>query len=438
MVLSHLLRTELSRALCGCALAAILCVSCGEAIAQNINAVTVTTKPGGNLPAGPSAPSFAVAPDCRSVAVVVPIRVDGIITNSLINIYDLESRKLLDSISNGSPNMGTLAFSGDARKLMFIQGNSAQVDVAGGTLYVYDRQRRKNAATIRNVFRPTYSRDAKWICDIGAKTVSDAPVVHIVSIPTGARKSFPFSKRSPGSVAYAIEDAALSSDGHQLAVATLTETQSTVTTGVKKSITRQKYGDVRLFNPATLTEKTIASAEPKPGNQWLFVKEVAFSPDGSKLAVCRPMEVAVWDLNRESLLWKTTVRTSATKHAIAFSPDSLTLAILGDWNGRGKARWVPSVQLRNVIGGVVERALPLTAAADAVQFSLDGRRIMTLKDKQAQVTIWDARNGKSVNVISFADLVARAGVAATTDAATSLYSPTPPSLKTSAPAPEAH
>src|SRR5262249_25389742 len=142
---------------------------------------------------------------------------------------------------------------------------------------------------------------------------------------------------------------------------------------------------------------------PKGKDPHTSIEDIAFTPDGKTLATAsfRSSEVLLWDA-------RTGARLARAPHeevyGAAFMPDGRTLVSAG-WDRA--VRWWDVAELRPV--GAVVLPEPNRAAGSqidnrlrAIRCSPDGRLLATISLRGA-VTVWDARNRKSVHSFQATD-----------------------------------
>jgi WD40 repeat protein len=131
---------------------------------------------------------------------------------------------------------------------------------------------------------------------------------------------------------------------------------------------------------------------------------IAFSPDGRILATgtdTPPLNVHLWRVNDGGLV-RDIAASSGEVHAVAFSPNGQTLAVVGE----GALNDGPVAKLFDVASGTLLRAFPVTCGfyADAVSFSSDGTLLATAGYKDA-VEIWRASDASLVVRLPYATSV---------------------------------
>jgi WD40 repeat protein len=134
----------------------------------------------------------------------------------------------------------------------------------------------------------------------------------------------------------------------------------------------------------TLTDVYTSIAPLIIGGQWI---DIAFSPDGAKLATAGGNSVKVWDAaTGDELVSLPLVVHGPLAYTVAFSPGGNHLAV-GMQFGRGSAVWDP------VTGERVFELVGHTATVAAVVYSSDGRQIAT-SSVDGTIRLWDADTGE--------------------------------------------
>jgi WD40 repeat protein len=138
-----------------------------------------------------------------------------------------------------------------------------------------------------------------------------------------------------------------------------------------------------LTSGAAVYTFTDVYTSPAPliiGGQWI---DVAFSPDGAKLATAGGSSVKVWNAATGDELVSLPPAPQPIAFTVAFSPGGNHLAV---GIGRGSGVW-------DVVTG--EKLFELaghTAAVAAVVYSADGRQIAT-SSVDGTIRLWDADTG---------------------------------------------
>ena len=116
---------------------------------------------------------------------------------------------------------------------------------------------------------------------------------------------------------------------------------------------------------------------------------VTFSPDGKRLAVGRPHQVQIWDVDSGVELPPLSCGT-ARASALAFSPDGTRLAAGTDYPQNRIWLWeTATARLFATMDGH-------TNTVCGLEFSPDGRRIVSTSHDQS-VRLWDSSTGQSIS-----------------------------------------
>lgn len=117
---------------------------------------------------------------------------------------------------------------------------------------------------------------------------------------------------------------------------------------------------------------------------------LAFSPDGSKLAVLGTDEVRIWDL---ATCQVSASFTAVGSRAIAYSPGGNVLAT-GGWDQQTKA----AISIWDASTGVLLRQLgDHSQSVETICFSQDGRRLASA-GRDGVVNLWDVSEGAGFRV----------------------------------------
>jgi WD40 repeat protein len=160
---------------------------------------------------------------------------------------------------------------------------------------------------------------------------------------------------------------AFSPDGHWVAAATTTFLETL-------------FGGVPQVHTVERSPVAPAVAFDRLGGHQAPVMQVAFSPDGTRLASAGlDRAVKVWDLaaGKEAVA----LHDEGGVHSVCFSPDGLRLAAGGS-DGSVKV-WAPT--------GAASRALQRQGEVSCVAFSPDGMRLAAAP---ADAVVWDALGGR--------------------------------------------
>ncbi len=151
----------------------------------------------------------------------------------------------------------------------------------------------------------------------------------------------------------------------------------------------ERYGDPPdLSQGLAQIEPYIASSPPRTLHSDSWVTSLAFSPDGTTLAMAsEPSSIALWDLATEQL-----VRSFEDQQfpwsVLAFSPDGATLASGSDYGGIllwEVASGRPIRTLQDVGSGLMVRSLT---------FSPDGRLLASPAGPDTPIRLWEASTGQ--------------------------------------------
>ncbi len=143
--------------------------------------------------------------------------------------------------------------------------------------------------------------------------------------------------------------------------------------------------------------KTQRKANLQTKGRYDFLQSLAFSPDGSKLAIADEQLVQLTDVRTGRELARLTVRMHTIISAMAISPDGKTVAL-------GSSR---EIHLWNTDTGKIFN-IPLTDTSKSMSmfstiiFSQDGKKLIS-GDSQGKVQIWDTKTGEVLTTFLTAD-----------------------------------
>ena len=143
--------------------------------------------------------------------------------------------------------------------------------------------------------------------------------------------------------------------------------------------------------------KTQRKANLQTKGRYDFLQSLAFSPDGSKLAIADEQLVQLTDVRTGRELARLTVRRHTIISAMAISPDGKTVAL-------GSSR---EIHLWNTDTGKIFN-IPLTDTSmsmfmfSTIIFSRDGKKLVS-GDSQGKVQIWDTKTGDALTTFLTAD-----------------------------------
>ena len=147
-------------------------------------------------------------------------------------------------------------------------------------------------------------------------------------------------------------------------------------------------GQARIWDVSRLSEGP--SSEPVFLTHGSARHAVAFSPDGTLLAVAGHKSLSIWscDSGRYTPILEEEIETS---HCLAFSPDGRTLAIGGD-DGSIRLWDMPDGHERAILRG---DGVPVRSLA----FSADASRLLSTAENRS-IMLWDAKEGIAIRPLT--------------------------------------
>ncbi len=273
----------------------------------------------------------------------------------VITLWDVQTGKEVLALKGHAKPISGIAFSPDGKRLL-----STSTD---RTVKVWDGQTGQELLTRKaNVTRPwgvAFSPDGKRLAalDGDAVTVWDIQPPALGSIRSDANPSF-------------------SPDGKRVATAS-------------RSADQEDAVDVKVWDTQTGRQlRTLKGLLPGPARGGNV--RVKFSPDGKRLAAAVHSTVKVWDA--QTFQEVATIKgLNLALAEIAFSPDGKKLAL----NHSGK-----TVKLWDAQTGQELLSLEITTdGLDSIAFSPDGTRLFGTWRQHEELKVWDARTGEELFAI---------------------------------------
>ncbi len=143
-----------------------------------------------------------------------------------------------------------------------------------------------------------------------------------------------------------------------------------------------------------------------------IVNDVAFTPNGLRIASAAKGDFRVWDPRTGKVLSTPIILAPDVKHdevltsAVAFSPDGDVLIAAYSWAARGQGSLGPatsSVTVWRLWGEVAERVMKHSGDVSQVAISADGTFLATASKLDHTVRIWDMATGREINTFNTGD-----------------------------------
>ena len=153
-----------------------------------------------------------------------------------------------------------------------------------------------------------------------------------------------------------------------------------------RTLASGSYDEIRLWDAVTGEQKGILTGNTS-------ISDVAFSPDGRTLASANPdSTIRLWDVATGEYRQIFTGHTSRVD-SVSFSPDGRTLASGGGW-------WDDTICLWDIATGEQKGILTgHTGGVSDVAFSPDGRMLAS-SSYDATVRLWDAVTGEHIRTLT--------------------------------------
>lgn len=296
--------------------------------------------------------------------------------DGLVGLLDPSGRRL-DSLNQQEPRLREVSYSADGRRLLVVADGLCWVwDLATGEVDAKLGGRSRTA-----IFAPgdggiiTANDQETLVLDKGLRLLlKTGPVVSLDRPADGTRL---VTVAEDGLVRWWDVDTGLPLDGFSLAAPQHVSAVACAPTGDPVAVAHDPVVTVRGGGHRVMLV----------GHEGL-VRQVAFSPDGTRIATA--------STDRTARLWTSSGKALATlaghEHALSdvvFSPDGLRIATASD---DGTARvwdWI-GTSLLTLVGH--------TSAVRGVAWSPDGKRIATASN-DGTVRIWDADTGAELAVL---------------------------------------
>lgn len=336
--------------------------------------------------------SIAFSPDGQTLATA------GGYNDYTVRLWEVQTGNPKRTLFGHVSSVASIAFSPDG-KILATGGNYTDK-----TIQLWDVETGTHRETLRghttSVSRIAFSPDGKTL--VSADGGEDA-AIHLWNVATGTLKSTltGYSYGVVNSVAFKPDSTILIS-GSNATICQWNTTNGTHTTALAPTVAANYVtfssdgsqfasssgSDVILWDTASLTEKLKITGH-LPG-----ISAIAFSPDSRTLASAGwDQKVRLWDIatgeNRAVLVGHT-----SNIGSVAFSPDGKTLASSGSWIDLTIRLWDTATGTqKKILIGQLRRI-------GSVVFSPDGKTLASASD-DAKVCLWDVETGYNQATLSW-------------------------------------